>query len=94
MTLSLCFSHTFALLLVCNFLLNYALYLSPLLSGLLVHALPLSLNTHKGGRLPYTIYPAEYVDQVSMLDMGMRPNASNGNPGRTYRFYTKEVSIS
>jgi len=23
-----------------------------------------------------------------MFDMGMRPNASNGNPGRTYRFYT------
>lgn len=38
------------------------------------------------GRLPYTIYPANYVNQVSMFDMGMRPNASNGNPGRTYRF--------
>lgn len=22
--------------------------------------------------------------------MGMRPNRSNGNPGRTYRFYTGE----
>jgi len=40
------------------------------------------------GRLPYTIYPADYVKQVSMFDMGMRPNASNGNPGRSYRFYT------
>eukprot|EP00898_Chlorokybus_atmophyticus_P003501 jgi/Chlat1/4151/Chrsp27S04230 len=34
------------------------------------------------GRLPFTMYPAEYVDQVSMFDMNMR-----GNPGRTYRFY-------
>eukprot|EP01121_Diplochlamys_sp_Union-15-3_P018262 TRINITY_DN661_c0_g1_i1.p1 TRINITY_DN661_c0_g1~~TRINITY_DN661_c0_g1_i1.p1 ORF type:complete len:885 (-),score=214.53 TRINITY_DN661_c0_g1_i1:67-2721(-) len=41
-----------------------------------------------GGRLPYTVYPADYINQVSMFDMGMRPNASNGNPGRTYRFYT------
>jgi len=40
------------------------------------------------GRLPYTIYPSAYINQVSMFDMGMRPNASNGNPGRTYRFYT------
>jgi len=27
-------------------------------------------------------------DQVSMFDMGMRPNASNGSPGHTYMFYT------
>jgi len=40
------------------------------------------------GRLPYTIYQAGYVNQVSMFDMGMRPNSSNGSPGRTYRFYT------
>jgi len=39
------------------------------------------------GRLPYTIYPANYVNQVSMFDMGMRPNAKTGNPGRSYRFY-------
>jgi hypothetical protein len=42
------------------------------------------------GRLPYTIYPSNYITQVSMEDMGMRPNRSNGNPGRTYRFYTGE----
>ena len=40
------------------------------------------------GRLPYTIYPGEFVNQVSMFDMGMRPNATSGNPGHTYRFYT------
>lgn len=37
------------------------------------------------GRLPFTMYPADYVNQVSMFDMGMRPSKSN--PGRTYRFY-------
>jgi len=40
------------------------------------------------GRLPYTLYEADYINKVSMFDMGMRPNASNGNPGRSYRFYT------
>jgi len=40
------------------------------------------------GRLPYTIYPANYINQVSMFDMGMRPNATANTPGRTYRFYT------
>jgi hypothetical protein len=45
-------------------------------------------DNNPAGRLPYTLYPANYVNQVSMFDMGMRPNASNGNPGRTYRFYT------
>ena len=39
-----------------------------------------------GGRLPITYYPASYVNQVSMLDMQMRP--SDKNPGRTYKFYT------
>ncbi len=40
------------------------------------------------GRLTQTWYPADFIDQVSMFDMGMRPNASNGNPGRGHRFYT------
>jgi beta-D-xylosidase 4 len=38
------------------------------------------------GRLPVTIYPSAYVDQVSMFDMQMRPSPTN--PGRTYKFYT------
>ncbi|CAF2552210.1 unnamed protein product [Rotaria sp. Silwood2] len=39
-----------------------------------------------GGRLPITMYPASYVDDVSMFDMQMRPSSTN--PGRTYKFYT------
>jgi len=38
------------------------------------------------GRLPVTIYPASYVNAVSMFDMQMRPSPTN--PGRTYKFYT------
>jgi hypothetical protein len=38
------------------------------------------------------IYPADYVNQVSLFDFGMRPGTSpwppGTNPGRTYRFYT------
>lgn len=40
------------------------------------------------GRLITTQYPAEYVDQFSQLDMGLRPNGSN--PGQTYMWYTGE----
>eukprot|EP01060_Flectonema_neradi_P013688 TRINITY_DN2042_c0_g1_i8.p1 TRINITY_DN2042_c0_g1~~TRINITY_DN2042_c0_g1_i8.p1 ORF type:complete len:748 (+),score=167.28 TRINITY_DN2042_c0_g1_i8:56-2299(+) len=43
------------------------------------------------GRLPHTQYPKDYITNLSMLDMGMRPNASNNNTGRTYRFYTGEA---
>ena len=42
-----------------------------------------------GGRLPFTMYPAAYVNTVSMFDMGMRP--SSKNPGRTYKFYTGQA---
>ncbi|CAK9176754.1 unnamed protein product [Ilex paraguariensis] len=41
-----------------------------------------------GGRSPFTWYPQEYADQVSMTDMNMRANATRNFPGRTYRFYT------
>lgn len=40
------------------------------------------------GRLPITFYKAGYTTAVSMYDMAMRPNKTNGNPGRTYRFYS------
>jgi beta-D-xylosidase 4 len=40
------------------------------------------------GRLTQTWYPAAYASEVSMFDMGMRPNASAGTPGRGDRFYT------
>ncbi|CAF3241313.1 unnamed protein product [Rotaria socialis] len=37
------------------------------------------------GRLPVTIYPASYVNEVSIFDMQMRPSSTN--LGRTYKFY-------
>ena len=44
------------------------------------------------GRMSQMTYPANFVDQVSMFDFGMRPGPSawppGTNPGRTYRFYT------
>jgi len=40
-----------------------------------------------GGRLPITFHDKNFINQVSMLDMGMRPN-STVNIGRTYRFFT------
>ncbi|EOD49738.1 putative glycoside hydrolase family 3 protein [Neofusicoccum parvum UCRNP2] len=43
-------------------------------------------KTAPAGRLPVTQYPAEYVHQVPMTDMSLRPSASS--PGRTYKWYT------
>ncbi|KAF5348440.1 hypothetical protein D9757_005937 [Collybiopsis confluens] len=40
------------------------------------------------GRLPITQYPANYVNQVPMTDMTVRPSSTN--PGRTYKWYTGE----
>ena len=44
------------------------------------------------GRMSQMVYPADYVNQVSMFDFGMRPGPSawppGTNPGRTYRFFT------
>lgn len=41
-----------------------------------------------------TWYPQEYVDKVTMTDMGMRADPSTGYPGRTYRFYDGPVVYS
>ncbi|KAI0198401.1 glycoside hydrolase family 3 protein [Astrocystis sublimbata] len=41
------------------------------------------------GRLPSTVYPADYVNQVPLTDMNLRPSASN--PGRTYKWYNESV---
>ena len=46
----------------------------------------LTAKAAPAGRLPITQYPAEYVDQVPMTDMTLRPSATN--PGRTYKWYT------
>jgi beta-D-xylosidase 4 len=43
------------------------------------------------GMMPFAIYPDDYVTKVKMSDMYMRPNATSGSPGHTYRFYTGEV---
>ncbi|MCJ1431805.1 hypothetical protein MMC27_001160 [Xylographa pallens] len=37
------------------------------------------------GRLPVTQYPADYVNQVAMTNMTLRPGENN--PGRTYMWY-------
>ncbi|KAL9263405.1 putative beta-D-xylosidase 2 [Drosera capensis] len=41
-----------------------------------------------GGRLPVTWYPNDYIYQIPMASMLLRPNNELGYPGRTYRFYT------
>jgi beta-D-xylosidase 4 len=48
----------------------------------------LSGKVAPAGRLPLMQYPAEYVEQVPMTDMNLRPDKSTGNPGRTYKWYT------
>jgi len=40
-------------------------------------------KVNPSGRLPFTIYPADYVNQLSFFNMSMRVS-----PGRTYKFYT------
>ena len=39
------------------------------------------------GRLTQTWYTGDYINQVSMFDMGMRPNETTNNAGRGYRYY-------
>ena len=41
------------------------------------------------GRLPITQYPGDYVNEVPMTDMNLRPGT--GNPGRTYKWYDQAV---
>ncbi|KAK3633005.1 hypothetical protein LTR56_016053 [Elasticomyces elasticus] len=41
------------------------------------------------GRLPVTMYPADYVNQVPMTNMSLR--SGPGNPGRTYKWYDDAV---
>ncbi|KAI1076215.1 glycoside hydrolase family 3 protein [Whalleya microplaca] len=46
-------------------------------------------KTAPAGRLPVTLYSADYVDQVPMTDMSLRP--SETNPGRTYKWFDGAV---
>jgi len=43
-----------------------------------------------GGKLPVTWYPQEYLKNLAMTNMAMRPSKV-GYPGRTYRFYKGPV---
>ena len=43
-------------------------------------------KVNPSGRLPFTMYPADYVNQVSFFNMSMRVP-----PGRTYKFYTGDA---
>ncbi|TLD36740.1 beta-xylosidase [Venturia nashicola] len=43
-------------------------------------------KTSPAGRLPITQYPSNYIQQVPMTDMALRPGKQN--PGRTYKWYT------
>ena len=43
------------------------------------------------GRLTQTWYHADYVNQISMFSMGMRPNVTDNSPGRGYRFFTGDT---
>ena len=43
------------------------------------------------GRLPVTQYPTDYVNQVAMTNMTLRPGENN--PGRTYIWYDFEVAM-
>lgn len=44
--------------------------------------------TNPSGKLTMTWYPESFAQAVSIFDMGMRPNKTSGNPGRSHRFYT------
>jgi beta-glucosidase-like glycosyl hydrolase len=44
------------------------------------------------GMLPFTMYQADFVQEVKMSDMSLRPNATTGSKGKTYRFYTGTVN--
>ena len=48
-------------------------------------------KTAPAGRLPVTQYPAAYVNEVPMTDMNLRPNATSGNPGRTYKWFNNSI---
>jgi beta-glucosidase-like glycosyl hydrolase len=42
------------------------------------------------GRVPTTIYPSHFVNNVQMINMHMEANATIGSPGFTYRYYTAD----
>merc|ERR1712218_7201 len=47
--------------------------------------------TNPSGVLPFTMVTENFVDEVKMSDMSMRPNTATGSKGKTYRFYTGRI---
>jgi len=47
-------------------------------------------DNNPGGKLTQTWYRSDFTEQCKADDMNMRPNATTGCPGRTYRFFTGE----
>ena len=45
------------------------------------------------GRMPVTVYPSSYTNDVAITDMSLRPGTSNKNLGRTYVWYTGKPVI-
>lgn len=45
------------------------------------------------GRMPVTVYPASYVDDVPITDMNLRPGDSNNGLGRTHMWYTGTLVV-
>ena len=45
-------------------------------------------ETNRWGRLPVTVYPAKYNDELVIEDLRMRADPSTTYPGRTYKYYT------
>jgi xylan 1,4-beta-xylosidase len=56
--------------------------------GFAIFNIPTGTTASAGG-LPLTQYPANYVDEVPMTNMSLRPGPDN--PGRTYRWYSNPV---
>ncbi|KAK0667323.1 family 3 putative glycoside hydrolase [Cercophora samala] len=46
-------------------------------------------NKSPAGRLPVTVYPADYTSQIPLTEMSLRPGEDR--PGRTYRWYPSPV---
>lgn len=42
-------------------------------------------KANRWGKLPITLYPNDYTGKLIIEDMEMTPNATTGNPGRTYK---------
>ena len=42
-------------------------------------------NPYLGGKMPYTVYPADYVNEIKMSEMSLN---KKGTPGRSYKYYT------